>query len=158
MGGTGQTAAVGGSGKMTVNFLRRVRTTAQGSVGGLIFPSTLTQASLIGQPGVLTLGTGTFKQTYFFSLDKRGRGKATALPKVQLDIAKKRFLFKVNNRTGLTDLAESIGATFVRNTKTGPVFVILLPATLQIDSSVYLAMTFVLNYHQIGTSGKATLK
>ena len=158
VGGVGQQKAQGGTGKMVCNFSKRDRTWVSGSVGQIAFPSGVTLSTLNGANSMLTLGKGSLAQTFYFTVDKRGRGKATSLPKFQIDLKKKRILFKVNNREELTDLAESLGANFVRGTKKGPPVIVLLPATIQIGTQIYLAITFQLEYRQTGTTGKAGLK
>ncbi|HYG76907.1 MAG TPA: IPT/TIG domain-containing protein [Planctomycetota bacterium] len=149
---------VGGSGKLKCNFIHRNRSTASGTLAGIKFPATLTQTALAGKAGILTLGKGPLAQSFVFSLDARGKGKATSLPKIEVNLLKSRIRFRVNNRAGLTDLAESIGANWLRGTRTRTPVLVLLPATLQVGTDVFVAMTFQLEYRQIGDSGKASLK
>ncbi|HYG78294.1 MAG TPA: autotransporter-associated beta strand repeat-containing protein [Planctomycetota bacterium] len=158
VGGAGQQKPQGGSGKLTVNFVNRERTSAAGSAGQIAFPSTMTYATLKGKVGTLTLGKGSLAQSYIFTLDKRGKGRATSLQKMQVDLKKKKILFKVGKRAALTDLAESLGATFDRNTKKGNPIIIYMPATLQVGNDLYIAMTFELLYRQKGSMGKAGLR
>jgi hypothetical protein len=153
VGGTGLASDLG-SGKIVCNYLRRERTSVMGSVGTIAFPAGVTQQSLGGQAGILTLGTGPTAQTFQFTLSTKGRGRATSLPLIEVNLAKQRVRFKANNRPGLTDMVEALGGWWVRDTRNGPVVVVLVPATVQVGNSVFLAMTFQMEYRQIGTGGK----
>jgi fibronectin-binding autotransporter adhesin len=157
IGGKGQQKLQGGAGKLSVNFLQRGRTSFSGSVGQIKFPTGVTYASMVGTNGILTIGKGALKQDFLFTLDKRGRGRTTFLSKAQVDLKKKRFIFKAGNRPELTDVMESIGANFVRDMKKGPIKTIYIPATLQLGSQVTLVITFQMTYQQRGNTGKGTL-
>ena len=157
VGGAGIGSELGGTGKIICNYAHKERTGISGSVGGIGFPATLQQAQLAGQPGILTLGRGATAQTFVFTLGKTGRGKATSLPGIEVNLKKKLVRFKANNRPALTDMIEALGGTWLRDTKKGPVVMMSVPATLQVGNSVFLAMTFQMEYHQIGTSGIGTL-
>jgi hypothetical protein len=153
VGGAGISGKAG-VGKVICNYARRTQTSIAGTVIGISFPATLTQAQLVGQPGVLTVGTGPTAQTFVFTLSKSGRGKATSLQSIEVNLKKQRFRFKVNNRPALVDTIEALGGTWVRDTKRGPVQMILVPATLQVGNSIFLAYTFQMEYIRIGDVGK----
>jgi len=157
VGGTGAGAEQGGSGKISCNYIRREKTYYQGSLGALNLPTTLTQASLINQPGTFTIGTSSSTATFRFDLNKRGSGKSTGLPLIEFNTAKKRFKFKAQ-RADLTDLTEALGGPQQFGVKQGEQVTLMVPVTLQIGNQVFLALTFQLNYRQLGTtSGKGGL-
>jgi len=156
VGGAGAGAAQGGSGKISCNYVRREKTYYQGSIASLNLPSTLKQETLFNMPGTLTIGTGTAMGTFRFSLDKRGRGKSTGLPKVEFNVAKKRFRFKAQ-RADLTDLTEALGGPQLFGVKKGQQVTMLIPVTVQIGNDLFLALTFQVKYQQIATSGKGGL-
>ncbi|MGD0090195.1 MAG: Ig-like domain-containing protein [Planctomycetota bacterium] len=156
VGGTGLSAKVGGKATLAANYAKRSQTTFSGAVGLINFPPTLQQSALTGQTGLLTVGQGALAQTFVFTLDKKGSFKATGVPGLQLNVAKKTFSFKVNARPGLTDLFESLGG-WTRGVKKGPVITMDVPVTLQVDNTVFLSLTFRLTYQQIRDTGKGAL-
>ena len=158
VGGAGQQKPQGGAGKLSVNFVDRSRTSMGGSIGQLVFPAGMTLSSITGAQVILTLGKGPLAQVYNVSLDKRGKGKATSVQKLQIDMKKKRMSFKVGGRAALTEVAESIGATYNPAVKKGDPVIIYMPATLQVGTQYYLAMSFEMVYRQSGTKGKADLR
>jgi hypothetical protein len=156
VGGPGLGKKAGASAKLAANYLRRDKTSFSASVGSIDFPSTLQYSQLAGQPGIFTVGQGPLAQTFVFTMDQKGRFKATSLPGQQLDLKKKTLRVTFNNRPGLTDLFESMGG-WVRGVKKGQVQIWDVPVTLQVGNVVYLALTFRLQYQQVGNAGKGAL-
>jgi hypothetical protein len=147
-----------GKAKAKIDFGNPQRTIVSGSVGLINFPSSLKQSDLTSTAGNLTLGTGTLAQTYIFYLNASGKGSATALPKIGVSVKKKAMYFVSTDRSNLTDLLQSLGATWNIGAKSGPTLPLTIPATLQIGNKVYLAMTFRLTYRQAKNTGKADSK
>jgi len=156
IGGAGAGKAQGGSGKITCNYVRREKTTYQGSIGSLALPSTMTQDQLAMQVGTLVIGSGASTATFRFDIDKRGRGRATGLPLVEFNVKKKRFKFKAQ-RADLTDLTEALGGPREFTPKDAQPVTMLVPVTLQIGNQVFLAMTFQVKYKQINNGGRGGL-
>jgi PKD repeat protein len=155
-GGTGLGPNKGGSGKVICNYVRPGKSSVAGSVGALKFPAALQQADLTGQPGILILGTGATEQTFLFTLNKTGRGKATSLPAIEVNLKKARIKFKVNDRPQLVAMLQALGGQWVRDAKKSPIYVMYVPATVQVGNSVFAAMTFQMNYKQVGNKGMGT--
>ena len=147
----------GSKATLKVNYVARDKTALFVLVNGIAFPSSLNLGSLAGQTGQLTLGTGPSALQYIFTLDKNGKGKATGLPLIALNIAKGQFSFKTGQRSALTDLIIAIGAAnSVLGTNAGTQ-VIEIPVTVQIGSQLYLALTVEVMYKQGSTTGSGTL-
>jgi len=151
---TGGPSGLGG-GKIFVDYVKRDKTWVAGNLNSINFPPALTTTTLFGQSGNLTLGSGALAQTYVFTINKSGKG-ATGLPIMKIDLKKHRIQFKAQGPPGLTDLVESIGGAWQNSVKKGPLVTLPLQATLQIGNSVFLAMTFELQYHQTGNTGKGS--
>lgn len=155
VGGSGAGSAQGGSGKIVCNYVRRDKTSYQGSIGSLNFPAALTQASLENEIGTLRIGSSANPATFRFSLDKRGRGKATGVQHVEFNVSKKRFKFKVQ-RADLTELTEALGGP--REFEgAGTSVTLMVPVTVQIGNKAFLALTFQVKYSQIKNSGRGKL-
>jgi VCBS repeat-containing protein len=150
----GSGSSADGTGKVVCNYLRRERTLVYGALTGISFPTGLTQAQLAGQTGVLTLGRGATAQTFMFTLSSAGRGRATSLPMLEVSLKKQRFRFKANNRPALTAMIEAQGGTWLRDTYRGPVTMVNVPASLQVGNTIFLAITFRMEYRQVGDVGK----
>jgi autotransporter-associated beta strand protein len=144
----------GGSCKMTVNYAKRERSAISGSVGTIALPAGLQQAALMDQQLILTLGSGATTQTFTCVLNKSGRGKGVSLQSAQFSVKKARFKFKVNNQPALVDTVEALGGTFLRDSRQGPVLQKLLPGTLQIGNSIFVAMTFKVEYVRVKDMGR----
>jgi len=155
VGGSGAGSAQGGSGKIVCNYVRRDKTSYQGSIGSLNFPAALTQASLENEIGTLRIGSSANPATFRFSLDKRGRGKATGVQHVEFNVSKKRFKFKVQ-REDLTELTEALGGPREFEGAGTPV-TLMVPVTVQIGNKAFLALTFQVKYSQIKNSGRGKL-
>jgi len=156
VGGSGAGASAGGSGKIVCNYVRREKTSYSGSLGTLKFPSTLTQTDLAATSCVLRLGTGSLSQQFYFELDKNGRGRATDVKQIELSVKKKRFKFKVS-RSALTDLTEALGGPREFQVEKRTPVTLLVPATVQIGTKLFLALTFQVSYQQINNGGKGNL-
>ena len=154
VGGTGLTN--GCKAALSVNYVSREKTSFSGSVSHLSYPPTLNQGQLVNQVGILTIGTGTaLAQQFVFTLDASGKGKATGLPLVQVGLKKGTFSFKESGRKEMTDLVIALGAG---NAVLGNGHQILdIPVSLQIGNSLFLAMTFHMDYVQSATTGKGKL-
>ena len=153
VGGTGITA--GDKAALSVNYVSRDRTAFSGSVSGLSYPANLNQGQLVNQVGMLTFGQGALAQQFVFTLNATGKGKATGLPLVQVGLKKGTFSFKESGRKEMTDLIIALGAG---NVVQGNGHQILnIPVSLQIGNSLFLAMTFQMDYVQSATTGKGKL-
>jgi len=155
VGGSGAGAAQGGSGKIVCNYVRRDKTSYQGSIGSLNIPATVTQASLANEVSTLRIGSGANLATFRFALDQRGRGKATGVQRVEFNVAKQRFKFKVQ-REDLTELTEALGGPREFDGAGTPV-TLMVPVTVQIGDKVFLALTFQVKYSQISNGGRGNL-
>ncbi len=153
VGGTGVTA--GCKAALSVNYVSRERTAFSGTVSGLSYPASLNQGLLVNQVGVLTFGQGALAQQFVFTLDANGKGKATGLPLVKVGLRKGTFSFKESGRKEMTDLIIALGAG---NVVQGNGHQILnIPVSLQIGNSLFLAMTFQMDYVQSATTGRGKL-
>lgn len=146
------TASAGGTGKIICNYARRSKTSYQGSVKNISLPATLMQADLANLPATLTLGTGAKSATFRFDISAKGSGRATGLPQIKFDVKRKSFKFKAQ-REDLTDLTEALGGPQQFNAPKGQKIQLYVPATLQIGTKIYLAVTFKVNYGQISPTG-----
>ena len=140
---------------LAVNFASPTRTSFSGTVAGIAFPKTLNQGQLVNQTGMLTIGQGPLAQQFVFTLAKNGRGKATGLPTMQVTLLKGTFSFKSTGRAELTPVFTDIisKSTIQANGHA----VINVPVSVQIGNSIYLAMTFQLDYQQTSKIGKGVL-
>jgi hypothetical protein len=145
-----------GKASVKIDFTHRDKTSLTCTINALNFPKGTNLSDFQQLPGILTFGSGSNQQIYEFFLDKNGRGKATSIPKISISTKKGSIAFTVNGRPGLTDLLESLGATYMPGLKSGPVIPISLRGTLSIGNKLFLAMTLKLNYRQKNTSGTAT--
>ena len=145
----------GGSGKLICNYTKPLNSSFTAKVGYVSFPWTVQQAQLTNQAGVLTLGSGTTALTFPFTLDKHGKGKAGGLSALMITVKTGRIQFKVNKSAGMNNMVAALGGVFVPTIKKGTPVKILLPATLQVDSVVYVALTFQMTYVQSGKTAKA---
>jgi len=156
VGGAGAGKNQGASGKIRCNYIRRDKTTLSGSLCMLSLPAELTQSDLASQAGKLRIGAGPTGAQFAFMLGKTGRSRATGLPQIEFSVKKKRFKFKAQ-RADLADLTEALGGARQFETKKGEQIVIQVPVTLQVGNLLFLALTFELNYQQVGTGGKGNL-
>lgn len=155
IGGEGVSAEEGAAVSVSCNYVRRSQTSMRGVLSGIEFPAAVTQAQLTNEPGTLRIGSGTAAIPFSFSLGANGRGRATSVKKVEVNLEKKMFSFFVKGQAPLTDLLENLGARREFGTST-PVTV-RVPATLQIGSQLFLALTFEIDFTAKGTRGKGGL-
>jgi hypothetical protein len=73
---------------------------------------------------------------------------------LEVSLKKQRFRFKANNRPALTAMIEAQGGTWLRDTYRGPVTMVNVPASLQVGNTIFLAITFRMEYRQVGDVGK----
>jgi len=142
----------GGSGKLTVSYTRREKTTFAGSLGLLSLPTTLTQTALTGASGNLVVGTGVGATAapFPFTLSKTGKAKAPGIS-FELSVKKKRVRFTVR-RADLTAIMESLGAVSQSPIDKKKVIPLLIPVTVQVGDQIYLVMTFSIKFKQSSTS------
>lgn len=151
VGGDGVGPASGASVTVKADFVHRTRTSMRGVLNFIKFPSGLTQDQLANQSSSLHLGSGDAVIPFSFSLGSKGRGKATAVKKIELNIAKRSFSFHITGQA-LTDLLESLGATRESAGAT-----VRVPATLQVGTQFFLVLTFELEFTAKGTKGTGGL-
>jgi len=147
-----------GTGAVSMKFTQRTKTSFSAKLKNLTFPEAMTQASLTGKTGTIIIGSSTTvnKPTFVFDLNKSGKGKATGVGTIQVNVKKKTVNYKLSGRTDLTDVLESFGAT---QSVLKPGKDISVPMTIQIGDNFFLAVTFQLRYTASQTAGKgATLK
>jgi len=155
IGGAGVSPEEGASVSVSCNYVRRSQTSMRGVLNGIDFPAGITQDQLTNQPGTLRIGSGTTSIPFSFSLGANGRGRATSVKKIEVNLEKKMFSFFVKGQAPLTDLLESLGARREFGTSAG--VTVRVPATLQIGTQLFIALTFEIDFTAKGTRGKGGL-
>ena len=156
VGAPGIGKASGGAAKLHVDYVHRTKTKFTGQVGTVNFPPLVAQGGLAGLPGIVIVGTPPNAPAYYVTVNSKGRGKATGML-FKIDSKKQLIQFTASGRPELTNLIEAIGGAYVPNTKSGPIKLLSIPVTMQFGNVFFQAMTFKVNYHQTGTTGKGVL-
>jgi len=113
----------------------------------------------VNQVGTLQIGLDQdpLKQQFVFTLDSKGRAKATGLPSLTMSLAKGQFAFKAMGRKELTAYFNSLinQSTFQANGH----YILNVPVSLTVGNTVFMGMTFQLDFakNRQQTSGKGSL-
>ena len=157
VGAPGAGKAAGSAAALSVNYVKRDQTVFAGQLGTINYPGGMTLAALRDASGVVTVGNAqTGGPSYIVTLNKSGMGKTTSM-QLQVDLKRQRVKLKASLRPELTDLVEALGGTFIPNLKKGPTVLLSVPVTVQIGNTLFLGMTFNMQYHQTGNTGKGIL-
>jgi hypothetical protein len=155
VGGSGTNAEDGASLKLTCDYRRRDHTQLSAVLKNVEFPAGVLQRDLAGAPSILRIGLGENAIPFSFSLAANGRGKATSVKKIEVSLAKKHLAFTIGGQPALTDMIESLGGT--QQFLDADPILLRLPATLQVGTRIFLALTFEIEFTGKGLKGKGVL-
>ena len=147
-----------GKAAVVLNMANALGSSFTGEVEGIVFPAGVTQSTLTGKSGTLTLAGGN---PYGFELDQNGTGKNGGLNSLQLNLKKQTLTFKISKDPTLNGLFRVLpGFSYTPPQKGAPkpsAFTLYVPALLSLDNDTYpIGVTFIVRCAQTGAAIKGS--